>query len=46
MHAQVDWLDWVVWMLVTFAFWIVLLGAVVYSAARFAHRPPTKPRTG
>jgi hypothetical protein len=31
--------DWL-WMSFMMAFWLVLLGAVVYVAVRLAHRPP------
>jgi heme/copper-type cytochrome/quinol oxidase subunit 2 len=31
--------DWV-WMTLMMAFWIAVLGAVVYAAVRFAQRPP------
>jgi hypothetical protein len=26
-------------------FWLVVLGAVIFAAVRFAQRPPTKPRS-
>ncbi len=45
MHAWINGWDWL-WMTLMMGFWIVLLGAVVYFAVRFAQRPPTKPRAG
>lgn len=41
-EVTVHWMDgwdWV-WMPFMMVFWIVLLGAVVYVAVRFAQRPP------
>jgi ABC-type phosphate/phosphonate transport system permease subunit len=43
MHALIDGWGWL-WMTFMMAFWVVLLGAVVYIALRLAQRPPTKPR--
>jgi flagellar biogenesis protein FliO len=39
MHASMDGLDWL-WMSLMMAFWIALIGAVVYVAVRLAQRPP------
>ena len=38
-HVWMDGWDWL-WMSFMMAFWLVLLGAVVYVAVRLAHRPP------
>ena len=39
MHAWIDGWGWF-WMAFMMAFWAVLIGAVVYVAARLAHRSP------
>jgi len=43
MHAWMDGGDWI-WMSLMMAFWVVLIGAVVFIAVRLAQRPTTKPR--
>jgi hypothetical protein len=40
-HGWMNSWDWV-WMSFMMAFWIVVLGAVVYAAVRLAQRPPRK----
>ena len=40
MHWMNGW-DWV-WMSFMMAFWLVVLGAIVYAAVRLAQRPPHK----
>lgn len=42
MHTWVgDW-GWL-WMTLMMGFWLVVLGAVIVVAVRFAQRPPMKP---
>lgn len=33
------------WMSFMMVFWVVVLGAVVYGAAKLANRPPTNPKS-
>ena len=35
--------DWL-WMSLMMAFWVVLIGAVIYVAVRLANRPPSGPK--
>ena len=41
MHGWMNGWDWA-WMSFMMVFWLVVLGAVVYAAARFGQRPPRK----
>ena len=40
MNGWMDGSDWL-WMSLMMVFWVVVLGAVVYTAVRLAQRPPT-----
>ncbi len=45
MHTSIESWDWL-WMTLMMGFWLVVLGAVIYTAVRLAQRTPPNPREG